>query len=94
MKVFEHAFEQAGVALQPGSVDHILALLRRPGEQVERRHLIMIAKRQACLADAGTALAPGVLAARGCDDGASHIGHRYRRARSRWGGEAVLLLVA
>ena len=40
VKIVEHRFQQPRVALQPGLVDHIVVLLGRWGQQVERRQHI------------------------------------------------------
>ena len=49
VEVLEHAFEQAGVALQAGAVDLRPAFFRRRREQVERGKLVIVAQRQALL---------------------------------------------
>ena len=57
MEILEHAFEQAGVALKAGAIDRRLAAGRRRAEQGERRTRIIVAEREAGLADRRLALA-------------------------------------
>ena len=49
VEILEHRFEQARIALEPGAVDLLPALLGRRREQVERRQLVVVAEREARL---------------------------------------------
>ena len=87
VEILEHRFEQPRIALQPGAVDLLLALLGRRREQVERRQLVIVAERQARLGAAvfgPAARSPRQRSGRfGDGDGGPRLRRRGGRRRGR-----------